>query len=166
MKKLFLIRHAKSSWKEHSKSDHERPLNERGQKDAPEMARLLKKRNIKPGLILSSDAVRAKETAIIFAKVLSYPMEEIIYDSSLYLAGQFDFIKLVNSINDNIDCCLLVSHNPGISGFAHYLTGSNKTDMPTCAVYGIEFDLETWRSVKERSGKEILFEYPKMHLKD
>jgi len=161
MKKLYLIRHAKSSWKDHGMTDHERPLNERGIKDAPAIAKLLKRNKVKPGLMLASDAVRAKTTALIFAGILNYPKEEIVEEPDLYLASQQNFLKQVNTIDDGIECCFIFSHNPGISEFAHFLTGENRVDMPTCAVYGIEFNVESWRGIRYASGKTIMFEYPK-----
>lgn len=161
MKKLFLIRHAKSSWKEHGTSDHERPLNERGLKDAPHMAKLLKKTKVKPDLILTSDALRAKTTAEIFAEIFNYPKEEILVDPDLYLASQHNFLKQINLLEDTIECCFLFSHNPGISEFVYFLAGEGRIDMPTCAVCGIEFDVDSWRQIKYASGKVILYEYPK-----
>ncbi len=161
MKKLYLIRHAKSSWKDHGMTDHDRPLNERGKKDAPAMAKLLKNKKVNPKLMLTSDAVRARNTAVIFAGILDYPKNEILEEPYLYLANQQIFLKQINTIEDEIDCCFLFSHNPGISEFAHFLTGDNRVDMPTCAVYGIEFDVESWREIKSSSGKTIMFEYPK-----
>lgn len=163
MKRLYLIRHAKSSWKEEGKSDHERPLNSRGEKDAPFMAKLLKDKNIIPDLFISSDAVRAKSTAEKFAKVFNYPKDNIILSSELYLAGLTDFMKQITSIGKETECCFLFSHNPGISGIAYYLTGNYRVDMPTCAVFGIEFDIEDWCEVTNGSGRSILYEYPKMH---
>lgn len=166
MKKLFLIRHAKSSWKEEGSTDHERPLNHKGIKDAPFMAKILKKAKIKPDVILSSDALRARMTAEIFADVLHYPKEEILTESDLYLAGIHDFLKQINMIEDKADCAFLVSHNPGISEFVHFLTGDNYIDMPTCAICGVEFDIDSWRRVKQGAGRFILFEYPKKYSEE
>jgi phosphohistidine phosphatase len=164
MKKLFLIRHAKSSWKEQGSTDHERPLNHRGMKDAPFMAKILNKAGIEPDVIISSDALRARMTAEIFADILHYPKEEILTEPDLYLAGIHDFLRQVNMIDDKSDCAFLVSHNPGISEFIRFLTGDTYIDMPTCAIYGIEFDIESWRLVKQGTGRFILFEYPKKHI--
>jgi len=166
MKTIYLIRHAKSSWKEAKMSDHERPLNHRGEKDAPFMADILKKHKIKPDLIITSNAVRAVKTAEIFAGTLNYPIEEILFESDLYLADINDFLRHINSIEDKIDSCFIFSHNPGISEIACHLTGNERIDMPTCSIFGIEFNIESWREVKKNSGKGILFEYPKKYLKD
>lgn len=166
MKRLFLIRHAKSSWKEHGMTDHERPLNHRGEKDAPFMAKLLKKNKFKPDFILTSNAVRAKRTAEIFASVFGYPIEEITAEPDLYLAGRQNFLKTVNTIDDGINCCFLFSHNPGISEFGHFLTDKERLDMPTCSIWGIEFDVNSWREIKCGAGKTIFFEYPKNFMKD
>lgn len=163
MKKLYLIRHAKSGWKEAGKTDHERALNHRGIKDAPFMANLLKSKGIKPDLILTSDAVRARTTAQLMAPVFGYPPEEILSESSLYLAGAHEILREVNLIDDKAECCFLVAHNPGISGFTSYITGSQGVDMPTCAVCGVEFDAVSWSDIKPASGKLFLYEFPKKY---
>lgn len=147
-------------------TDHERPLNHRGEKDAHFMAGLLKEKNIKPELILSSDAVRARTTAEIFARILNYPVEEIITEPDLYLASIFDLLKQVNRIEENIDTCFLVSHNPGISEFVYYLTAKQSYEMQTCSVYGIKLDVKNWREIKPGSGKPFLHEHPKKYLNE
>jgi phosphohistidine phosphatase len=166
MKRLFFIRHAKSSWRETGLTDRERPLNLRGNRDAHFMANLLKEKKIKPDIIISSDAVRAKATAYIFADTLKYPREEISEELDLYLASIHDFLTQINSLDDSAESCFVFSHNPGISGVIFYLTGYERVDMPTCAVYGIEFDIQSWREVREGIGKPIIFEYPKKYFKD
>lgn len=166
MKKLFLIRHAKSGSKDHAGSDHARPLNHRGEKEALLMAKVLKKMEIKPELILTSSALRARTTADIFASVLQYPAAEVFSDSDLYLANIHNFLKQANLIEDKIDCTFIFSHNPGISEFACFLTGEALTDMPTCGIYGIQLNVNRWREVKSGIGKTILFEYPKKYGDD
>lgn len=166
MKLLYFIRHAKSSWKETGMTDRERPLNKRGERDAPFMANILKTRNIKPDLIITSDAVRAKMTAGIFAGVLGYPKEEISIEFDLYLASVHDFMKQIYSIDENVGRCFMVSHNPGISGIINYLTRTESVDMPTCAIFGIEFPFDSWKEIREGTGKPVLFEYPKKYLED
>jgi len=166
MKQLYLIRHAKSSWRETGLTDRERTLNDRGLKEAHFMAGLLKEKGIKPDIIITSDAVRAKSTARIFAEILNYPPEEIFEELDLYLASIHDFLVTINRLEDNSHSCFLFSHNPGISGMVSFLTGYEKVDMPTCSIYGMEFDIASWREVKEGSAKPLMFEYPKKYLKD
>lgn len=166
MKYLYLIRHAKSSWKESGMTDRDRPLNNRGERDAPFMANIIKSKNIKPDLIITSDALRARMTAEIFAGVLEYPKEEIMVELDLYLASIHDFLHQIHSLDEKAGRCFMVSHNPGISGVINYLTRSESIDMPTCAVFGIEFPFDSWREIKEGTGKPVLFEYPKKYLEE
>jgi phosphohistidine phosphatase len=135
MKILILVRHAKSSWNEPDMSDEERPLNERGKKDAPEMAKRLKEHSVKVDQFVSSTARRAKRTARYFAEEFGKEKEDIVLKEKLYLAEPAGFADVIRELDDQYDTVALFAHNPGITTFASSLTNVRIDDMPTCAVF-------------------------------
>lgn len=163
IKKLFLIRHSKSSWKHPGMSDHDRPLNKRGKYDAPFMAEKLYQLEIFPDLILSSTAVRTLEFANILADKLNYEKENIISLRELYLASDSEIIKTVRETDDKYKTVFLVAHNPGITYAVNNLSGSGIDNMPTSGIAGIEFKTDTWKEIKSGSGNLFLFEFPKKY---
>ena len=165
MKTLYLIRHAKSSWDDANQSDFERPLNKRGEHDAPIMAKLLNENNFKPGLILSSPANRANTTAQIFAEEFQYPFDKIITDDRIYEAGIREFMTVVRELDDQNQTVLLFGHNPGLTSLTNLLGDKFIPEMPTCAIVGLKFDVNAWGQVERHGGKMFLFDYPKKHSK-
>lgn len=163
MKKLYLIRHAKSSWEDHLLSDFDRPLSDRGKKDAPTMGDILKEKKIKPDLIISSPARRAFKTAKIFSEILDYPINDIIQNQSIYEATTRDLMAIINDIDDKANTVLMFGHNPGFTVLSNLLTNKYIDNMPTSSVAGIEFDINSWKEVDVGIGKSILFEYPKKY---
>jgi len=161
MKQLFLIRHAKSSWDNPAQTDFERTLNERGINDAPKMAALLKSKIKNTDFIISSPAVRAFTTAKVFAKHLNYPESKIFSDARIYEASTKHLTEVVLQISDDFETVLLFGHNPGLTNFANYLSAKAIEDMPTCAIVGLELEIEAWSKLERYCGKKILFEYPK-----
>lgn len=164
MKKIYLIRHAKSSWKNSGLKDIDRPLNKRGKRDAPFMGKRLYKYKVHPDLIISSPAKRAFKTAKAIAEQTDYPVHKIIRSDILYLASIKEFMKTITNIKDNISSVFIISHNPGITDLAEYLSGKFIDNIPTCGVYCIEFESESWTNIKENSGKKVFFDYPKKHV--
>ena len=145
MKQLLLIRHGKSSWDISELSDHERPLNERGKRDAPRMAAALKSREIEPGHIASSSAVRAATTARILAERISYPEAKIIYDRSLYLASAREILTVVQQFDESVETAFLFGHNPGMHALVNRLALSDPVDeFPTLAVGWLNLNIEFW----------------------
>ncbi len=161
MKYIFLIRHAKSSWENPSQTDFERPLNERGFNDATKMAKLLKSKNIIPDLILSSPATRALTTAEIFAQHFNYLQEAIKSDEKIYEASIRDLAEVVSEIDNSFDTVFLFGHNPGISNFANFLSNKMVEYFSTCAIAGLELNIDLWSNLERHCGKLILFEYPR-----
>ncbi len=159
MKKLFLIRHAKSSWDDPTLSDQERPLNERGIRNANFMANLLKEKNILPDLIISSIAERASHTANIFSDILSYT-KKIKYDSRIYEATTQDLIEVVSQNEDIYNTVFLFGHNPGLLNFANFISTQPIYNLPTCAIIGFEIQIDRWEKISRNSSKLILNEYP------
>jgi phosphohistidine phosphatase len=133
MKTLFLIRHAKSSWDDTALPDKDRPLSDRGRRDAPKMGKRLAKRDVKPDLILSSPARRALKTAKIIAKKLDYKRKNIVVEDRLYSGAVHDLLNVVQKLGDKLERVMLFGHNPELTELAHRLS-SEITHMPTCAV--------------------------------
>lgn len=131
MKNLILIRHAKSSWDFPRLNDYDRPLNDRGKRDAPKMAHWLSLQEIKADLIISSGAERAKNTAIALQTVLNIPMK---IDDQLYHAGRSKLLNYIKNTGNDINGLILVSHNPGLNDLVDYLLSSFPENIPTTGI--------------------------------
>ena len=164
MKTLLLIRHAKSSWDDITMPDFERPLNERGKKDAPEMATRIRQKPVEIDLFVSSPAKRAKRTARYFAEEFKTDKDEIMYVEELYGAGPAVFEKTVTSLPDKHNTVAIFSHNPGITEFANSLSIVRVDDMPTCAVFGVSAEVDSWKDFMKADKKFLFFDYPKNPL--
>jgi len=162
MKTIYLIRHAKSSWKE-PVSDFDRGLNKRGKRDLPFMASLIQSKQIVPDLILSSPAKRTKLTAEVFAKELK--VKNLKFEQSMYECSYSKLLSIIHKLPNNISTVFLVGHNPGLNMLASYLSGKNIENIPTCAVYGLKFKCNEWRQIDKAQGENTLFEYPKKYFK-
>jgi phosphohistidine phosphatase len=159
---LLVIRHAKSSWDIGILNDFERPLNERGKKDAPEMAARLISRNIKIDLFVSSPAKRAKKTAELFCETFGRKTDSIEFISSLYHAATNDFYQAIDQLDNTKKAVAVFSHNPGITEFVNTLTDFVKIDnIPTCGVYGIKLYINKWSEFKGAKKEFLFFDYPK-----
>ncbi len=159
MKYLYLLRHAKSSWKDLSVSDFDRPLNKRGKKDAPKMGKFLNDRNVKVDLIISSPAKRTKETSKIIAEGIGYK-NQIIFDENIYEASLEQLLALIKNLNKNLNSVMLVAHNPGLTELANYFVNEDIDNIPTCGIAAIKLE-NGWDEVKQNCGKLLFFEYPK-----
>jgi phosphohistidine phosphatase len=160
--RLTLVRHAKSDLGLPGQQDWDRVLNRRGQQDAPEMARRLRSRKLKPDLILSSPAVRALSTASIMARELKVPADRIAQDERLYLAGPAQIIEVVRELGGDAAHVMVFGHNPGITDCANQLSAGETIDnMPTCAVFTARFALTDWSQLGLESGLEAEFDYPR-----
>jgi phosphohistidine phosphatase len=162
MKRLFIVRHAKSSWGGAGLSDFERPLNERGKRDAPEIAHRLLTRKVKLDTFISSPAKRAKTTCKAFCKVYKFPEEQIIVVDELYEANPEAFNNVIRNINENANNVAIFGHNPGITDFVNQLCEGNRIDnMPTCSVFAVETDISQWSEFDRARKQFLFFEYPK-----
>lgn len=160
MKKTIFIRHAKSDWENPWLDDHDRPLAERGLKDAPRMAKNLKKRDLKPDIFLSSTALRAAETARITAKELNFPEEEICFEKNLYHASPGTILKYIHLQKDSKNTLLLVGHNPGLNELISYLGGKIE-NLPTSGQFGFILKSEHWNDFKPGKVEFWFVDYPK-----
>jgi phosphohistidine phosphatase len=161
VKQLLLIRHAKSSWADAGMDDFDRPLNERGKTDAPEMAKRLLKKHITINAFISSAAKRAQITCALFMKEFNVEKEKMIIKQELYLAPPEIFYKCIADINDKFETIAVFAHNPGITEFTNNLTNIRVDDMPTCSVYAINIDTDSWSSFTNAKKSFWFFEYPK-----
>jgi phosphohistidine phosphatase len=161
MKTLTLVRHAKSSWKDTSLSDRDRPLNKRGKRDAPEMGRRIAEAGVRPSLIVSSPAVRAWTTAKIIADAIGYPREFLQRDNGLYLATVNGILDVIVAQDVGFNSLMLVGHNPGFTDFANYLVPGLTNNMPTAAVVSVEIDSDDWSLYDKPATELVLYDFPK-----
>jgi len=161
MKKLFIVRHAKSSWDYPELDDYDRPLNKRGKKNAPEMGKRLAIRNVKPDMILASPAKRAFATAKRIAEEISFPTKKIQREPLFYHGSVQNMIDVLKNVDDKIGTLMMFGHNPGLTDLANVLTGSDIYNIPTCGVVEIEFNVDSWRKIGKNVGESVLFDYPK-----
>ncbi len=152
MKKVFLMRHAKSSWKDANVPDHDRPVKKKGEKDVKAMAKMLKHKKHLPDLILCSSAERAKQTAVLFKKASSYE-GKIEYNDKLYMAEVPDLIAAIKESPKKAKSVMVIGHNPGLEALLQTLTGKVET-LPTSSIAYISLPIEEWSEINsEVEGK-------------
>jgi phosphohistidine phosphatase len=161
MKTLYVVRHAKSSWEQEELKDFDRPLTDRGIKNAPEMAVRILTNGAAPQLLLSSPAKRAISTARLMAIAFKLPEEKIKQDSSIYEAERNDLSRLISRQDPDIDTILLVGHNPGVSDYINWLCGTEEAQIPTCAVARIRVNSNRWNGWEKGMGKLEDLDFPK-----
>jgi len=160
MKKLFLVRHAKSSRDDPSLPDRDRPLDDRGKQDGPKMGKRLAQRDVKPDLLLSSPALRALTTAQLIAEEIGYEHKDIVVDDRLYASDADDLLAVIRALDRRLNRVMLFGHNPEFTDLAHRLS-SEIIEMPTCAIVEFNFDTKAWSDVGERKPAKVIFDYPK-----
>jgi phosphohistidine phosphatase len=153
MKTLYLMRHAKSSWKDNQLMDHERPLKKKGRKDATSMGTMLSGKKRTPAIIYSSTAERARETAGIVAETSGY-IGEVHYDQRLYLAEPDTLIAFIHELPDNVENILLVGHNPGLEALAQVLSGKIVA-LPTAAIAHFKLEVDQWKNINLATRGEM-----------
>lgn len=162
MKKIYLIRHAKSSWKYRELRDFERPLKNRGKKDAEIMANHLKDKIACPEYWMSSPAKRAWNTALIFAKILECPEDEIHEQSSIYASSVTEMLALIYSLPQDKTEVVMFGHEPTLSYLCEYLSSRSFEKVPTSGVVALTFNVSQWNQITENSAHIDFFIYPKM----
>ncbi len=160
-RQLTLIRHAKSTWDDARTKDRDRPLNERGERDAPAMGRRLAARGARPTLILTSPAVRARRTAQIIAREIGYPQEFLQREDELYLASPDEIVAVIARQDSSFRDVIVCGHNPGLTELANRLTGAGIDNVPTTGVVVISLDIDSWAGLDGARGDLKLFDYPK-----
>jgi phosphohistidine phosphatase len=160
VKKLLLVRHAKSSRDDPSLPDRDRPLDERGERDAPKMGKRLAKRDVKPDLLVSSPAKRALATAQLIAEEIGYKRKDIEVNDRLYASDADTLLEVIQELDDKLRCVMLFGHNPEFTELAHRLS-SEISDMPTCAVAELGFDTKSWSDVGKVEPANVALDAPK-----
>jgi phosphohistidine phosphatase len=169
MKTLYVVRHAKSSWDEPGLSDFDRPLNDRGKRDAPRMGKRLKDRDVHPDLMLSSPAKRAMSTCKRIAEALGYATDRIKTDRALYHADEDEILSTVRDIKDKHNVVMIFGHNPGLTDFIHRMnriSSATIDDIPTCGVAAFHFNIDSWQEIDFGKGELVFYDYPKSEEKE
>ncbi len=161
MKTLTLVRHAKSSWKNPHLSDRQRPLNKRGKRDAPIMGKRILEHGIRPSLIVSSPATRAWTTAKIIATQISYPIEFLQREDSLYLASLNGILDVVAAQDNGFNNLMVVGHNPGMTDFANFLSPGLTHNLPTAGVVCVQIAQDDWNLCERPQTELLVHDYPK-----
>jgi len=162
LKTLILVRHAKSSWDDVTLPDFDRPLNDRGKKDAPKIAKRLKDKTDRIDAFITSPARRAKKTAEFFIEEFGRDEKELILAPALYHAAIDDFYQTIHDADNKFKSIALFSHNPGITSFANeIITKAELDNMPTCSVFAVKADIKNWSEFKDAEKEFWFFDYPK-----
>jgi phosphohistidine phosphatase len=161
MKRLFLIRHAKSSWDDPSLSDRQRPLAARGKRDALRLARRLAKRYRRPDLIVSSPAVRALATARLIAR--KFGCRRITVDARLYACKASDLLRIIRQLDDRHKRVMLFGHNPELSALARRFSDQIQ-QLPTCAAARFKFDARSWTAIGPAALVAVALDCPRRTL--
>jgi len=165
MKKLILIRHAKSSWANSYLSDKDRPLNERGWHDAPLMAKLLSGECASPDLIVCSSSKRTRQTVKFFSEDWGISDSRVQYSDSLFHASVNQLLFVIKSLDEELDSVALVGHNPGLTYLVQDLINSRAPDnIPTCGIAILQSESEFWSNFEAGNPGLIKYFYPKGHL--
>jgi phosphohistidine phosphatase len=160
MKRLYLVRHALAETPGSAMKDFDRELVLSGISEAAKLGKKLAEKQFHPDKLISSDAARAQQTARYIAEQISYPLRDIVYNNEIYEASVRRLINVVNSLEEKIESCLLVGHNPGLSDFAEVLTGETIGSLPTGGLVKIEFEVRSWQEVVAGSGFLRVFDCP------
>lgn len=160
-KTLTLIRHAKSSWKDAACDDFDRPLNKRGEGDAPAMGRLLLELGLQPDHWLASPARRARRTAEEMAKAFALPPEAIHWEKEIYEAGSATLLALVRGLPPQCQDVFLIGHNPGFTILANQLGDRPLENLPTCGVYRLLFPVSSWQEIGPGGGRCVFLVTPR-----
>ncbi|HRH10474.1 MAG TPA: histidine phosphatase family protein [Bacteroidia bacterium] len=162
MKELILVRHAKSDWGSEVLKDIDRPLNERGYRDAYFMSNWFVKEKAKPQVIISSSATRALSTAMIFARTMDADVKKIRITEQIYEAHYSDLIKFLTTIEDTVDSLMVFCHNPSVTEVCNELSDDVFIEnVPTCGIVNLRFDVKSWKELGNKKGKLGFFQYPK-----
>jgi phosphohistidine phosphatase len=154
-RQLTLLRHAKSSWAEPGLKDADRPLNERGERDAPAMGRYLAHRSFRPTLFLTSPAVRARRTAQVVAREIGYPAEFLQREPDLYLACVDRICEVVMREAGTLRDVVVCGHNPGLSELAARLGGDDQ-ELPTCGLLVVRFTAPDWSLLEQPGSARVM----------
>ncbi len=160
-KTLYLMRHAKSNWADMRQSDFDRPLNQRGLRDAPEMGLRLAKRKVHPDIIVCSPAQRTRETIELIAPKIGVRLDRVVFQESLYEASTDAVLEIIRSIPDRYKSALIIGHNPSIGRLVNQLADVHIDQMPTCAIATLKLETDRWMDIDTCAIQRSDFDYPK-----
>jgi len=161
MKILYIVRHGKSSWEQAGITDSERTLLFKGEENTKIVGELLAKRKIKPDMIISSFARRAKDTACIIASEINFPIENIIIIKELYYADEYTIYDLFYEISDKINSLMIVGHNPTLTYLINNLIKEKIDNLPTSGVIAINLNIKQWQNIVNCKSSELFRIFPK-----
>ncbi len=161
MKTLYIVRHAKSDWGDESLKDVDRHLNSRGYADAYLMSTLFGKQYPVPELLLSSPAIRALSTALIFARTMKYNEKRIQLKREIYEAHESTLHDLIAGFDESFSTVMLFGHNPGLTDLFNSLSDQFIDNIPTCGIMGLSFDTNTWNKINSVQGETLFTLFPK-----
>lgn len=162
MRRLILVRHAKSSWADPGRPDIDRPLNERGERNAPEMAARLRARGETPGLVVSSPARRALATARLMARAFGIDAGAIRIEESLYEASVEAWLAAIGALPGAEHCVLMVGHNPELTALANRLVpGLVLDNLQTCGVLRLDYAVRGWGAVAAAAPRDWSLDWPR-----
>lgn len=161
MKTVYLIRHAKSSWDNSSISDQARPLSSRGLSDAPLMAKMLRKKGVRPEAIFSSTAVRAMTTATFFMNEFDVAAEDFFLRDELYEVSAGEVVRFITRLSEKLNTVLLFGHNPAFTSVANMFSENYIANIPTCGIVCLTAEVQTWLDFEPANASVSGFFYPR-----
>ena len=164
MKRLFVIRHAKSSWDDPSLKDFERPLNKRGKRDAPFMSQLLAGKEDSLDQIVASPANRAATTAGYFAEAFGIPSEQLIFNKNIYEAHHSTLQNIINAFDNKWESVAMFGHNPGFTNLVNLFTTEYLSNLPTCGIVKIVGLVDSWSEFTPDNAAVRVIHYPKQYF--
>jgi phosphohistidine phosphatase len=159
-KVLHIVRHAKSSWENDGIADIDRTLKPKGIRNAYETARKLKLIDHVPGMIVSSPANRALHTAVIFARVFEYPLENLQINEVLYESALDQILDFIRGFDDSKHSLMIFGHNPDVTDLVNYFIRKSVIEIPTTGVTTLIFSCDTWKSIAPENMDKHLFYFP------
>ncbi|MDY0327323.1 MAG: histidine phosphatase family protein [Arcobacteraceae bacterium] len=162
MKKLYLIRHSKSSWDNPNLSDYDRPLNNRGKKDRYSMAHFLSANNIHPDIVLCSPSIRTIKSLKAYKKILNISAKNIYLKQELYETTYDKLLMYINTTDNTYSNLFLIAHNPTLNDLVNYFIRDFTENIPTSGIVGLEFDCDSWEKISKTNCNMFLFAYPKL----
>lgn len=160
-KQLFIVRHGKSDWSDPELRDIDRPLKNRGVRNAYDMAGFLKEKGVKPEIMISSPAARALNTASIFFRVLEMEPDELIVDERLYHASPGEIMEIITGVPDTFQSIMIFGHNPSFTQLANVFLTEHIYNIPTAGVVFLDFAMNKWQEISKTKPVDHFFEYPK-----
>ncbi|MDX1941433.1 MAG: histidine phosphatase family protein [Saprospiraceae bacterium] len=164
MKTVYFVRHAKSSWDNPGLTDRERPLNQRGKRDAPFMAKLLKGQDVHPDKLVSSPANRAFTTASYFAEAFGLESADILVIQRIYEAYSDDLLDIIRHLSDEWNTILIFGHNPTFTEVVNRFSNNYIANIPTCGIERVDDSVERWRDFGSKAAGVKAFYYPKQYF--